>query len=324
MRHRLGVALLVPQPEADGIDVLRRALGDPDPGRIPPHITLVPPVNVHDRDVDAAEELVRSAAASSSPLRLRLGPATTFHPRTPVVYLPVEGDVLEVRRLRDHLDRGPLARSTRWPYVPHVTLAEVGDPDRITAAVVAIRDYVVEVEIDRVHLLHEHREDTGRRVWRPLGDRVVGGALTVGRGGLPLDIEFGTVPGPGAARFLTAEWDRFDREEFGGPLPAEARFSLTGRRDGRIVGVATGRTQGSRGHLSELMVAAPERGTGVGRHLLARAESLAAERGCHQLTVRTAAGSAAEHFYRRFGYEVVAQLAGWLADRDFVLLRRDL
>ena len=42
-RMRLGVALLVPAPQSDEIDGLRRALDDPVLGRVPAHLTLVPP-----------------------------------------------------------------------------------------------------------------------------------------------------------------------------------------------------------------------------------------------------------------------------------------
>ena len=47
-RVRLGVVLLVPPPVAGEIDGLRRAVGDGALGKVAPHVTLVPPVNVRD------------------------------------------------------------------------------------------------------------------------------------------------------------------------------------------------------------------------------------------------------------------------------------
>ena len=68
-KHRLGVVLLVPQPAAAEIDGLRRAVGDGALGRVPTHLTLVPPVNVrHDRLADALARL-RLAAAATRPFR---------------------------------------------------------------------------------------------------------------------------------------------------------------------------------------------------------------------------------------------------------------
>jgi 2'-5' RNA ligase len=168
-RRRLGVALLIPPPVAAEIDGLRRALGDGALGRMPPHLTLVPPVNVHADALGDALAVLRAAAAATRPLDLRLGPAATFHPVTPVVYLDVGGDVDALTRLRDRVFAPPLARELTHSFAPHVTVADEMDPARIPAAVTALADYVVDVRIDTLHLLEEGRG----RVWRPIADAVL-------------------------------------------------------------------------------------------------------------------------------------------------------
>jgi 2'-5' RNA ligase len=165
-RRRLGVALVLPEPVATEIDGLRRALGDGALGRIPAHLTLVPPVNVADDDLPAAFDVLREAARETRPLNLRLGPATTFHPDTPVVYLAVGGDVDGLHGLRDRVFRSPLERTLSRAFVPHVTVADEIDPGRIPAAVAALADYVVDVTFDGVQLLEEGRG----RVWRAIAD----------------------------------------------------------------------------------------------------------------------------------------------------------
>ncbi len=165
-RRRFGVALLVPQPVATEVDGLRRALGDGARARIPAHVTLVPPVNVRPDRVTAAVELLRTAAASTPPLDLRIGPAATFHPVTPVVYLTVAGDLAGVEALRERVFRPPLERPLTHPFVPHVTVADEVDAVRIPAAVAALADFVVDVRIESVHLLEEGRG----RVWRPIAE----------------------------------------------------------------------------------------------------------------------------------------------------------
>ena len=90
-RHRIGVVLLVPQPLATELDGLRRALGSPERTRVAPHLTLVSPINLRDRELGQALDLVRRAAAASTPFELQLGPATTFAPVTPTVHLAVGG-----------------------------------------------------------------------------------------------------------------------------------------------------------------------------------------------------------------------------------------
>jgi 2'-5' RNA ligase len=165
-RRRLGVSLLLPEPSATEVDGLRRALGDGALGRIPAHLTLVPPVNVREDDMPTALDVLRQAAMQTRPLDLRLGPATTFHPITPVVYLGVDGDTSALQALRDHVFRPPLERPLTRSFVPHVTLADEIDTARIPAAVAAMADYVVDVRFDAVHLLEEGRG----RIWRPIAD----------------------------------------------------------------------------------------------------------------------------------------------------------
>ena len=60
--------------------------------------------------------------------------------------------------------RPPLERPLTRAYVPHVTLADEFDPDRIPAAVATLADYVVDVRFEAVDLLEEGRG----RVWRPI------------------------------------------------------------------------------------------------------------------------------------------------------------
>lgn len=293
-KHRLGVALLLRPPVAAEVDGLRRALGDGALGRIPPHLTLVPPVNVREDRMGEALGMLRSAAAGARPLSLVLGPAATFLPDNPVVYLAVTGDVGPLRGLRDSVFAEPLARSLTWPWVPHVTLADQAEPARIHAALVALDDYQVEVHLDRVHLL---RESPGR-VWEPIADARLGPPSVVGRGGLPLELTVSERPDPEAAAVAGA----------GRP------FAVTARRDGAVVGVATVSVGagGSGAVVTSLVVAPGERGQGIGSHLLASVESLAAEQGCPSLTASLPGDDAAAFLRHR----------GWADDGTVLRLRR--
>ncbi|HUR18352.1 MAG TPA: 2'-5' RNA ligase family protein [Acidimicrobiales bacterium] len=163
---RLGVALLLPPDLAAEVDGLRRGLGDGALARIPPHITLVPPVNVREGQLDEAFAILRRAAATTAPLAVKVGPPATFVPDNPVVYLQVGGDLAPLRTLRDAVFLEPLDRPLTWPWVPHVTIADDAAPGRIRAALVALQDYVVEATFDSVHLL---REKPGR-IWEPVAN----------------------------------------------------------------------------------------------------------------------------------------------------------
>jgi 2'-5' RNA ligase/ribosomal protein S18 acetylase RimI-like enzyme len=324
-RRRVGVVLLVPEPAAGEIDVLRRALGEADVGRIAPHLTLVPPVNVPEDGFDDALDRLRDAAERTSVLELTLGPPATFLPTNPVLFLGISGDVTEVDRLRDRVFRPPLERALTWPFHPHVTLLDGGDPERIAAALGVLADWTADIVVEGVHLLEERYREDGTRVWEPMAEARFGGPAVVGRGGLELELSVtGALP-VDATAFRDQAFDAYDRERFGErwrPVP----LAVTARRGGRIVGTADGEVrQNGVASLSMLVVASDVRGEGVGAQLVAAFGSAAAERGSTELTLRTEAGGPSVGFYERLGFVPAFTLPGWGPERrTFVQLTKPL
>ena len=270
-RMRLGVVLLVPPPTASEIDGLRRACGDAAIERVPPHITLVPPVNVSESRLPEALHLVRRASAEMSPLELDLGPVTSFLPDSPTLYLEVGGSsdaFASLQRLRGDIFRPPLERALAFPFVPHVTIADDIGTERIARAVEALSDYSATIECRSVHLLREERTD-GRVRWSPIADHQFGPPIPVGRGGLPLELWISEGADPEGRQLLDAELrDGLLSERAAPELPATWRsLTISARRRDELVGVATGGTDGRSSQLSGLVVAADHRGQGIARHL---------------------------------------------------------
>lgn len=326
-RSRLGVALLVPPRAAEGVDLLRAALGA---GRavhhVPAHLTLVPPVNVAGDRIGEAEALVRAAGEAHAPVAATLGPPATFLPDNPVLYLGVGGKgVTEaLAALRSAVFRDPLARPVTWPFVPHVTLMDGGDQARIAAGAAALADHRVDVVFTGVALLQERRDEAGERVWRPVLEAPLGGPSVVGRGSLPLELTVGGGLDADARAWYDRSWDDHDREVTGpGWRPAEP-LAVVARREGAVVGAATGVLRDGDGHLERLLVDRAARGEGVGGHLLAAFEAAAAERGGDRLVLRTEAGGRAERFYVERGFRPVTLLPRWRRGVDFVLMERSL
>jgi 2'-5' RNA ligase len=284
-RHRLGVVLLVPGRLADEVEGLRRALGDGALEKVPPHVTLVPPVNVREDDLGEALRIVREAAAATGPITLSLGPVRSFLPVNPVVYLDVGGPGLAtVHRLRQRFHDGVLARSVDHEFVPHVTVANELAEDRIAGAMAVLGHYRhVTTVIRHLHLLQEGAD----HVWHPIAGVRLGPPAVVGRGGLELTIEVHDRVPPDAGGLA----DGFP--------PADV--VLVGRRDGAVVGLLGGRVRGAKAWLEALRVA-PE-GEGIGTHLLAAYESEAAARGAKHVYARAEPGARAESFLAGRGFD---------------------
>lgn len=264
-RRRLGAALLLDSPLADEIDGLRRALGDPSLARIPPHVTLVPPVNIRAADLPTALHRLRAAAAGTTgPLRLTFGSVSTFLPANPVLYLAVGGDLEGLRKLRDSVFESPLERRLSWPWVPHLTLADGVPEDRIVAALTALSGYAAAADIDRVVLL----EEGPGRLWTPLADAALGRPARVGTGGLAVELTAGRV---------------LDPELAGAPAPplrpgVSLSFVLTARREGATVGAGAAWVDRCGPHVA-VWVRPEHRGQGIGSHILAHLEVTARRAG---------------------------------------------
>jgi 2'-5' RNA ligase len=225
---RLAVVVLVPPPVTGEIDVLRRALGVDDLDRVPPHLTLVPPVNVRGPDLDDALSIVRQAAADRDVFTVEVGPITSFDPITPTIHLAVSDPEGRLDQLRSAVFRPPLWRNVDHPFVPHVTLAEQAPLHRIRAATTALADYRAPLAVERLSVLQEQRGPDRRRRWRPIADVDVDGIRIVGRGGLPTELVTGTMLDPLAAAELGLEQEAANRTA---PYPV-----VVARREGRAIG----------------------------------------------------------------------------------------
>lgn len=276
-RRRLGVALLLDAPVSHEVDALRRALGDPSLGRVPPHVTLVPPVNVPTEHLSGALVRLRDAAcAVDSRLVVTLGAVSSFLPGNPVVYLSVGGDVDGVRAVRDAAFRPPLARRLSWPWVPHVTLADGIDPAEIPGALATLRGYSAVCTFDRVVLL----EQASGREWRPLADAALGPRVTVGTGGLAIELTGSSVLDPEALRMLRESLPEEPLALDGACSNAgsPAAIVLTARRERRVAGVGAAWSEARADHVA-VLVAPGDRRQGVGAQLAGHLHAATARAG---------------------------------------------
>lgn len=152
-RRRFAVALLIPPPTSIEVDGLRRALGDRQLGRIEPHVTIIPPINLREEDIGDALAVVQAAARAAEPMALTIGPVETFAERSPVRFLAVE-PWEPVTALHRECWAGVLERPEKRSFHPHVTVDIDGGPtEGPDPALDVLAGYRAEVVIDRVTVL---------------------------------------------------------------------------------------------------------------------------------------------------------------------------
>ena len=177
-RHRLGVIARLPEPLGIHVQAWRRALGDPAAERIVPHLTLVPPQTVAERDLDRAADLIERAAAEAVPFLVELDGAATFLPDSPVAYLVVREGGPALAALEAALREPPLDRRTH-PFHPHVTLVQDLPPERIELAARELAGFRAAFPVREIALLREERDERREKVWRPLATVPVGASTAV-------------------------------------------------------------------------------------------------------------------------------------------------
>lgn len=156
MRRTIGVAVAVPRPFADELEGWRQRFGDPAAYQIQAHVTLLPPTMVG--DLPAVERHLASVAGRHAAFPVTLQGTGTFRPLSPVVYVRVAAGAAEIATLESDVRSGPLARSLRFAYHPHVTVAHDVPEEVLTLAQRTLADYEAAFMADCI-TLYEQADD---------------------------------------------------------------------------------------------------------------------------------------------------------------------
>ncbi len=158
----IGVSIAIPSPHGEMLQAKRASFGDPLADSIPTHITLLPPTEVDDADLDKAVAHLEDVAADGHAFPIVLRGTGTFRPVSPVVFVQVSGGLAECEQLERAVRRGPLTRELDFYYHPHVTVAHHVPDESLDRAFAELADYDCGFEVRAFHL-YEHGEDL---VWR--------------------------------------------------------------------------------------------------------------------------------------------------------------
>ncbi|MGO4255748.1 2'-5' RNA ligase family protein [Marmoricola sp. RAF53] len=159
----IGVSIAVPDPEGTSLQEYRVALGDESARHIPTHITLVPPTEVADDDLDAVVAHLEAAARGHVPFRVSLRGTGTFRPVSPVVFIGVVEGISGCELLAGSVCSGPLAAEVEFPYHPHVTVAHHLSEEKLDEAFEELSGYRTHFQVSEFWL-YVHDEDHG---WQP-------------------------------------------------------------------------------------------------------------------------------------------------------------
>lgn len=121
MRANIGVAIAIPRPFADELEGWRERFGDPAAHLIQAHVTLLPPTTVN--DLPAVQRHLAGVAQRHTSFPVVLKGTGTFRPVSPVVYVRVAIGGEQIVTVEADVRSGPLGRSLRFDYHPHVTIA---------------------------------------------------------------------------------------------------------------------------------------------------------------------------------------------------------
>ncbi|MFG2002553.1 2'-5' RNA ligase family protein [Spirillospora sp. NPDC048911] len=165
------MAIPIPEPHGSELQRRRESFGDPLASAIPTHITLLPPTEIGEDELDVVEDHLGMIAAAEHPFRILLRGTGTFRPVSPVVFVAVADGIAGCERVQRQVLSGPLARELDFPYHPHVTVAHHLPDEAMDRAFKELAAYEASFEVQGF-ALYEHGADG---VWRPRRGFAFGG-----------------------------------------------------------------------------------------------------------------------------------------------------
>ena len=153
----IGVAVAIPEPWASELQNYRTSVGDTMAATIPTHITLLPPTEVSEDDLEKIEVHLEEAAGDLPAFAVHLRGTGTFRPISPVVFVTLVEGISQCEQLAAVVRRGPLDVPLDFPYHPHVTVAHHLDDERLDRAFRELAAFECEFAVREFHLyVHDH------------------------------------------------------------------------------------------------------------------------------------------------------------------------
>jgi 2'-5' RNA ligase len=153
------VAVAIPEPWATELQDYRTSVGDEMAATIPTHITLIPPTDVSDEELEKVEVHLSDVAGQVRRFDVHLRGTGTFRPVSPVVFVGLVEGISRCEQLADAVRSGPLAVDLAHPYHPHVTIAHHLSEAKLDQAFEELADFECEFPVEAFGLyVHDHEK----------------------------------------------------------------------------------------------------------------------------------------------------------------------
>ena len=168
---RIGVAIDIPQPWGEQLTRRRAAAGDPQAAYTPAHVTLLGPTEVATSALPAVEKHLEAVAAAHRPFTVHLRGTGTFRPITEVVFVTLAAGISECELLAEAITAtDDVHRDARFPYHPHVTVAQDVPPAALDAVFEDLANFSAKFRVTSFTLFSHG----GEGPWQPRKDFVLG------------------------------------------------------------------------------------------------------------------------------------------------------
>jgi 2'-5' RNA ligase len=167
VRTTIGIAINIPEPWGGLLTRRRVAAGDAVALHVPAHVTLLGPTEIDSAQLPLVEQHLTAVATAHPAFSIMLRGTGTFRPITDVVFVTLATGIGECEQLASAITQlSALERPVRYPYHPHVTIAQnVPDP-QLDAAFADLADFEGAFDVDRFTLF----EHSAQGLWHPCQD----------------------------------------------------------------------------------------------------------------------------------------------------------
>ncbi|MGK5679286.1 2'-5' RNA ligase family protein [Actinoplanes sp. URMC 104] len=163
-RTRIGVAIDIPEPWGRQLTERRAAAGDPQAAYTPAHVTLLGPTEVATVALPRIEKHLEAVAAAQAPFVIHLRGTGTFRPVTEVVFVSLAAGISECELLAEAIvSSGDVHRGSRFPYHPHVTVAQDVRPEALDAVFEDLAGFSAKFDVPAFTLFSHGGEGPWRR-----------------------------------------------------------------------------------------------------------------------------------------------------------------